>query len=156
MSVFSISVLSAFVLACASAAAPGIVLRPGDWYRGLAKPSWRPPDWLFGPVWLVLYISIAISGWLVWRQAGFEGAGLALAVYAVHLVFNAMWSVIFFGLRRPDLAFMEIVCLWVSIAATIAMFYSIDRLAAWLLIPYLLWVSFAVVLNFRIWRLNAE
>lgn len=150
------AILSAtiFVLAAAAAAAPGIFFRPGEWYRGLAKPSWCPPDWLFAPVWSVLYLSIACAGWLVWREAGGGGAQ-ALAVYGVHLLLNALWSPIFFGLRRPGAAFAEIVCLWIGIVATIAAFHPIDATAAWLLVPYLLWVSFAVGLNFRIWRLNA-
>ncbi len=144
----------AFIVACAAAASPGLIVRPGTWYRQLEKPSWRPPDWLFGPVWLVLYILIAISGWLVWRKAGFDGAALALTIYALQLVLNGLWSVVFFGLRRPDLAFVEIVCLWLSIVATIAAFYSIDAAAALILLPYAIWVTFAVALNFRIWRLN--
>lgn len=155
MSISAIISFSIFVLACAAAATPGIVFRPGDWYRSLAKPAWRPPDWLFGPVWFVLYLSIAVSGWLVWRQAGFEGA-VALTVYAVHLVLNGLWSVVFFRLHRPDLAFMEIICLWFSILATMAVFHEINETASYLLIPYLLWVTFAVMLNFSIWRLNSE
>lgn len=150
----AIMALLVFVLACAAAATPGLVFRPGDWYRRLAKPAWRPPDWLFGPVWLVLYISIAVAGWLVWRQAGADGVTLALSVYAVQLVLNGLWSAVFFGLRRPDLAFVEIVCLWLSILATIAVFRRVDPTAAYLLVPYALWVSFAVALNFRVWRLN--
>lgn len=148
-------VLFGFVVACAAAAATGIVFRPGVWYRDLAKPSWCPPDWLFGPAWTVLYLSIAVSGWLVWRQAGFAEAGLAFAIYAVQLGLNALWSAIFFGLRRPGLAFVEVVVFWVSIVATIAAFFAIDRVAALVLIPYALWVTFAAALNFRIWRLNA-
>ncbi len=154
MTVDSILSLLIFMSACAAAAAPGLVFRPGNWYRELKKPSWRPPDWLFGPVWLALYVSIAVSGWLVWRQAGFDGAELVLAVYAVQLVLNGLWSAVFFGLRRPDWAFMEIVCLWFSILATITVFHPVNGAAAYLLIPYACWVSFAVVLNFRIWRLN--
>jgi tryptophan-rich sensory protein len=146
-----------FLLVCAAAAAPGLVFRPGEWYRRLAKPRWRPPDWLFGPVWLVLYVSIAVSGWLVWRQAGVAGAGtLALAVYVLQLVLNGLWSTIFFGLRRPDLAFLEIVVLWLSILATIVLFHPLDETAAYLLVPYAGWVAFAAVLNFRVWRLNPE
>jgi len=146
--------LLVFVSVCAAAAAPGVVFRPGNWYRDLAKPSWRPPDWLFGPVWLVLYVSIAVSGWLVWRQAGFDGAALALAVYAVQLVLNGLWSAVFFGLRRPDLALIEIICLWLAIVVTIGAFHPVDPTAAYLLIPYACWVGFAVILNYRIWRLN--
>ena len=143
-----------FVLACAAAATPGLVLRPGTWYRQLAKPAWRPPDWLFGPVWLLLYISIAVSGWLVWRKAEPDEAALALGVYALQLLLNGLWSVVFFGLRRPDLAVLEILGLWLSIVATIAAFAAVDEWAALLLVPYLLWVSFAALLNFSIWRLN--
>jgi len=146
--------LLVFVLACAAAATPGIAFRPGAWYRRLKKPSWCPPDWLFGPVWLVLYLSVAVSGWLVWRQAGFDGAALALSVYAVQLVLNGLWSTLFFGLRRPDLAFMEIVCLWLSVVATIALFHPIDATASWILIPYAAWVGFAAILNLSFWRLN--
>ena len=143
-----------FLLACAAAATPGIMLRPGAWYRSLAKPSWCPPAWLFGPVWLVIYVSIAVSGWLVWRKAGFDGAAVAISLYAVQLLLNGLWSAVFFGLRRPNLAFLEIVCLWLAILATIALFHPIDQAAAYLLIPYALWVTFAAALNFSVWRLN--
>lgn len=146
--------LFVFVLACAAAATPGIVFRPGAWYRALAKPSWCPPNWLFGPVWLVLYISLAVSGWLVWRQAGLDAAKPALIIYAVQLFLNGLWSTVFFGLRRPDLAFAEIVVLWSSALATIAAFFPINPTAAYILIPYAAWVSFAVMLNFSVWRLN--
>lgn len=155
LSVESAASLLVFVLACAAAATPGIVFRPGDWYRRLEKPSWRPPDWLFGPVWFALYISIAVSGWLVWRVAGFDGASLALTVYALHLVLNALWSVVFFRLRRPDWALVEIGFLWLSILATVIVFHSVNETAAYLLLPYLCWVTFAVALNFRIWSLNS-
>jgi len=150
----AILVLLVFVLACTAAATPGLVFRPGDWYRDLEKPSWRPPDWLFGPVWLLLYLSIAVSGWLVWQRAGIDGAALALSVYALQLVLNGLWSAVFFGLRRPDLAFAEILCLWLSIFATIVAFHPVDKTASYLLVPYALWVTFAAVLNFRVWRLN--
>ena len=152
----SILSLLVFVLACGAAATPGIVFRPGDWYQRLDKPSWRPPDRLFGPVWAVLYLTIAVSGWLIWERAEFAGATLALSIFAVQLILNGLWSWIFFGLRRPGLAFAEIVCLWLSILATIAAFYPVDAMAAAILIPYAAWVTFAVALNFRVWRLNAD
>ncbi len=155
MNVDSAISLLLFLLACSAAAAPGLIFRPGRWYRALAKPSWRPPDRHFGPVWSVLYISIALSGWLVWRQSGTAETGFALTVYALQLVLNGLWSTVFFGLRRPGLAFVEIVCLWLSILATIATFYPIDTIAAYLLVPYAAWVTFAAALNFRVWRLNA-
>jgi tryptophan-rich sensory protein len=120
----------------------------------LAKPSWRPPNWLFAPVWTVLYLMIAVSGWLVWREAGVAGAKIPLTVYAIQLVLNAAWTPIFFGLHRPDLAFFEIVLIWLSIVATILLFYPIHAGAAWLLVPYLGWVTFAAALNFAIWSLN--
>lgn len=154
MSGEAILALLVFMLACTAAATPGLVFRPGSWYRDLAKPSWRPPDWLFGPVWLLLYLSIAVSGWLVWQRAGIDGAALALTVYALQLVLNGLWSAVFFGLRRPGLAFLEILCLWLSILATIIAFHPVDKTAAYLLVPYALWVTFAAVLNFRVWRLN--
>lgn len=154
MDMFSIIVLIGFVSACFLAATTGAVFRPGDWYERLAKPSWRPPNWLFAPVWTILYLTIAVSGWLVWRKSGFAGAALPLAIYLVQLVLNAAWTPIFFGLRRPDLAFIEIVMLWLSIVATIAAFHPVNAAAAWLLVPYLAWVTFAAALNFAVWRLN--
>ena len=132
----------------------GAFFMPGEWYRGLAKPSWNPPDWAFAPAWAVLYVMIAVSGWMVWRQAGFAGAAVPLAIYGVQLLFNAGWSAVFFGLRRPDLALVEIVMLWGSIAATIVLFHPVSAAAAWLLVPYLAWVSFASALNASIWRRN--
>ncbi len=144
-----------FVLACAAAATPGLVFRPGTWYQQLRKPSWRPPDWLFGPVWLVLYIMIAVSGWLVWQADSSDGVTAALVVYALQLVLNGLWSVIFFRLHRPDWAFVEILALLLFIVATIVLFHRVNELAAYLLLPYACWVGFAAVLNFRVWRLNA-
>jgi translocator protein len=154
MDIPSILVLVGFVGACSLAARMGAAFRPGDWYERLAKPSWRPPNWLFPPAWAVLYLTIAVSGWLVWRKVGFAGAVLPLAIYLVQLVLNAAWSPIFFGLRRPDLAFIEINMLWLSIVVTIAAFYPVNAAAAWLLLPYLAWVTFAAALNFAVWRLN--
>jgi translocator protein len=109
---------------------------------------------LFPPTWTVLYLTIAVSGWLVWRTSGFAAAALPLAIYLLQLVLNAAWSPIFFGMRRPDLSFVEIVILWCSIVATIATFQPLSAVAAWLLLPYLAWVTFAAALNFTIWRMN--
>lgn len=136
------------------AAATGAIFRPGEWYKQLDKPRWRPPDWIFAPVWSALYVTIALSGWLVWREAGISGALLPLGVYALQLLLNAAWTPIFFGLHRPGLALVEIVLLWASILATIVLFYPISSAASWLLIPYLAWVSFASGLNFSIWMRN--
>lgn len=135
-------------------ASTGGIFRPGQWYETLAKPWWRPPSWAFGPAWAVLFVCIAVSGWLVWKAPG--ATTLALGVFGLQLVLNAAWSPIFFGLRRPDWAFAEILLLWLSIAACIALFHPIDARAAWLLVPYLAWVSFAATLNFAMWQLNRE
>jgi len=146
--------LVAFIIANIAAAATGGLFRPGEWYRHVDKPSWRPPDRLFAPVWTVLYAMIALSGWLVRGEAGFAGAALPLTIYGLQLILNAAWTPIFFGLRRPDLAMIEIVLVWASILATIVLFHSVSLAAAWLLVPYLAWVSFASALNFSIWRRN--
>ncbi|MCW0212814.1 MAG: tryptophan-rich sensory protein [Pseudonocardia sp.] len=126
----------------------------GEQYASLEQPDWAPPSWLFGPVWTVLYVLIAISGWLVWRRAGFAGARTALIVYAVQLVLNMLWSPLFFGAGLAGLAFAEIVVLWLAVVATIVAFAGIHKLAAGLLAPYLAWVTFAAALNFGIWQLN--
>ena len=154
MDISSVFVLLGFIAACFFAALTGALFRPGDWYERLAKPTWRPPNRLFAPVWTVLYFTIAISGWLVWREAGVAGAALPLAIYVLQLVLNAAWTPIFFGLHRPDLGFLDIVLVWLSIIATIALFFPIHPAAALLLLPYLAWVTFAAVLNFVVWSLN--
>lgn len=156
MSIASILALFGFTAVCFLAAVTGAVFPPGEWYEQLVKPSWRPPKWLFAPAWTVLYLTIAVSGWLVWREFGFAAAVLPFAVYSVQLIWNAAWTPIFFGLRRPDLAFFEIILLWLSIIAMIALFHPFNAGAAWLLMPYLAWVTFAVALNLAIWRLNGS
>jgi translocator protein len=125
-----------------------------EWYMSLEKPSFNPPSWIFGPVWTALYALMAVAAWLVWREAGFAGATAALAMFFVQLALNLAWSGIFFALRSPGWALAEIVVLWLAILATIVLFHRHSALAAWLLVPYLLWVSFAAVLNGAIWRLN--
>ena len=150
----SIFALAGFIAVCFLAAATGALFRPGAWYDRLEKPAWRPPNRLFAPVWTVLYLMIAVSGWLVWRQAGVAGAALPLAVYAVQLGLNAAWTPLFFGLHRPDLGFLDIVLVWLSIIATLVLFFPIQIWAALMLVPYLAWVTFAMALNLAIWRLN--
>ena len=149
----SLASLAVFVGLCFAAASSGAIFKPDEWYRGLAKPPWQPPDWLFAPVWTILFIMIAVSGWLVWRAAGWDAAP-AFAAYGVNLILNAIWSGLFFGLRRPDLAFYELIALWLSTALLITLFGPISANAAWLLAPYLAWVSFAGVLNYSIMRRN--
>lgn len=156
MAFSSVLGLIGFIAACFFVALTGALFRPGDWYERLAKPTWRPPNRLFAPVWTFLYFTIAISGWLVWRQAGFAGAALPLAIYALQLVLNAAWTPIFFGLHRIDLGFLDIILLWLSIIATLALFFPIHGVAALLLLPYLAWVTFAAALNFAVWRLNRQ
>lgn len=128
--------------------------RAATFYGQLSQPNWAPPAWLFGPAWSVLYISMAIAAWLVWRERGFRGARIALSLYVIQLAANALWTWLFFVLRLGALSLAEIVLLWLLIAATIVNFWPIRRLAAWLLVPYLAWVSFASALTFSLWRSN--
>jgi len=147
--------LLGFIAACFLVAFIGSRFAPGAWYQALDKPSWNPPNWIFGPVWTLLYILIAVSGWLVWKEKGFEGATAALSLFGVQLVLNAAWSWLFFGLHRPGWALAEILVLWLSIALLTWMFWQIRPLAGALLLPYLAWVGFAAFLNGTIWRLNS-
>lgn len=156
MDLSSIVALAVFALAAFGAACSGAMFTPGEWYERLNHPSWRPPNWIFPAVWTPLYCMIAASGFLVWQEVGWTGAPLALVVYFVHLGFNFAWSAVFFGLRRPDWALVEVAGLWLSIVATMALFWPIDALAGWLLVPYLVWVSFAAFLNWTILKLNPE
>jgi tryptophan-rich sensory protein len=148
--------LLGFMAACVAVASSGAIFKPGAWYEELAKPWWRPPNWAFPVVWTILYLMIAVSGWLVWRKAGFAGAALPLAVYGVQLLLNAAWSGFFFGMRRMDLALVDVGLLWLSIVALIVLFRPIDSAAALLLAPYLVWVSIAAFLNWTMLRLNPE
>ena len=127
---------------------------PGTWYASLVKPSWNPPNAIFGPVWTVLYALMGISAWLVWKKAGFNGAGAALILFVVQLVLNALWSYLFFGLHRPDMAFLDIIALWAAVLVVAALFWRVDRIAGGLMVPYVVWVTFASYLNYVLWRLN--
>ena len=129
---------------------------PGEWYAALAKPAWNPPNYIFGPVWSVLYMLMAVAAWLVWRKAGFGGAaGAGLGLFIVQLALNALWSYLFFGLHRLDIAFFDIVALWSVILCVVVLFWRVDQFAGVMLLPYLFWVGFASYLNFVIWRLNS-
>jgi len=126
-----------------------------NWYATLNKPSFTPPDWLFGPVWTILYILMAISAFIVWQKGLANPAvRIALTIYLIQLILNGFWSVIFFSLKLPWLAFIEIILLWSAIVVTILAFTRVSIIATLLLVPYILWVSFAAVLNFSIWLLN--
>ena len=127
----------------------------GPWYDGLRKPPWTPPNRVFGPVWTALYAVMAVAAWLVWRRRGLARVGLPLALFVLQLALNLAWTGLFFALRRPGLAFGEILLLWAVILATLGAFGRVSRVAGLLLIPYLAWVTFAAALNLAIWRLNS-
>lgn len=129
-------------------------VQAASFYEALVRPAWAPPAWLFGPVWSVLYLLMAIAAWLVWRTYGFDGARNALALFIAQLFANALWTWLFFAWRQGGLALAELVVLWVLIAMTGIAFARKHRLAGALLLPYLAWVTFAGVLNFSLWRLN--
>lgn len=124
------------------------------WYSTIIKPSWNPPSWIFGPVWTMLYALMGTAGAMIWNQKNLPGAKLALFVYGAQLVLNALWSMIFFGLKNPGLAFLEIIILLLMILVTTILFWKINPVAGALMIPYILWVSFATYLNYTIWQLN--
>jgi translocator protein len=126
-----------------------------SWYQTIQKPEWNPPNWIFGPVWTTLYILMGIALYLVWKaDAGDAVKKYAITLFAIQLVLNFFWSFIFFNQHQPGWAFVEIVVMWLMILLTIFGFAKINTTAAWLLVPYISWVSFAAILNFTIWKLN--
>jgi tryptophan-rich sensory protein len=127
---------------------------PGDWYAHLAKPAFNPPAWVFAPVWTLLYLVMGIAAWLVWRQRRVARTAPALALFLVQLALNAAWSWLFFGLHQIGWALVDLAALWLAIGATLLAFWAHRPLAGLLLVPYLLWVSFAALLNLQLWRLN--
>lgn len=131
-------------------------IQAGPFYMQLARPVWAPPAGLFGPVWTVLYALMGVAAWSIWRIDGFRAARPALVLFLVQLAVNALWSWLFFGWHLGGWAFADVVLLWVLILATLVAFWRIERLAGALLIPYLLWVSFAAVLNYAVWQLNPQ
>ncbi len=152
-----VSALVAFLLICfAVAAAGGAVTATsvGDWYQSLAKPGFTPPDWLFAPVWTALYVLMAVAAWRVWRASGFSAARGALLAFVVQLALNLGWSVLFFGMNAIGAALAEMVALLTAIVVTLVLFIRIDRLAGILLLPYALWVGYALLLNASIWLMN--
>ena len=149
--------LLVFVAVCLGAGGLGAIATTPEiqgWYKTLAKPSWNPPDSVFGPVWTTLFVLMGIAAWLVWQREGFNAAAKPLSLFAVQLALNVAWSWIFFGLHQPGWASVEIVILWLAVFATIMAFFRSSKIAGGLLVPYLAWVSFASVLNFTIWRMN--
>ena len=131
----------------------GAIFRPGDWYKALDKPNWTPPSWLFRPAWTVLYVMIAVAGWIVWQNEGF---GLVLAVWLANLAFNAAWSWLMFGKRRIDLALIDAVAMLATILIFIAAAWPNSPTAALLFAPYLLWVTFATALTFSLLQRNSR
>ncbi|OCW58139.1 TspO/MBR family protein [Hoeflea olei] len=138
------------VLATASS---GAIFKPGEWYQHLRRPSWTPPNWAFPLVWSILYVAIGVSGWLLWQA---QGLSLAMVVWGAQMVLNAAWSWLFFGLRRMDLAFVDVCAMFVLIALYIALVLPVSTIAALLFMPYAAWVIAAATLNRAVWRLNPE
>jgi benzodiazapine receptor len=146
------------LIACQAAGAIGSLATTPNiptWYTALEKPAFTPPSWLFAPAWITLYVLMAIAAFLIWRKGlGEEGVKCALTVFLVQLVLNALWSVVFFGLQSPLWGMVVILALWIAILLTIIKFFRLSVAAGSLLLPYILWVSFAAVLNITIWVLN--
>ena len=150
--------LIVWVAACVGGGAlVGYSTAGGDstWYQSLAKPSWTPPGWLFGPVWTMLYAAMGVAAWRVWRRGGWSAQSAPLTAFVAQLLLNFAWSFLFFGARQIGWALLEIAALWVAIAGTLWLFRDVDRPAAWLLVPYLGWVTFATALTASIYRLQS-
>jgi translocator protein len=148
-------VLAGLIVLCLVTGMIGGMVSAGaieGWYRTLAKPSWNPPDWVFGPVWTTLYVMMAVAAWLVWRTG--DRVRPAMALFGVQLALNLLWSLLFFGARSPGLALIEVVFLCGAVLLTMLAFFGRQTTAGWLFVPYLAWVSFAAVLNFAIWSMN--
>lgn len=157
-------ILAGFGLSAMGAASTGAVYKPGRWYAELSKPGWTPPNWLFPLAWLVLYILIVVSGWRVASMLAFgglsaEAAPLAvagLAFWAAQMTLNALWSPLFFGIRQPAAALVCLVGMWLAIVATLLCFAAVDMTSGLMLVPYLIWVSYAGALNLSILRRNGS
>lgn len=142
-----------FLLACMAAAATGAMFQPGDWYKTLNKPVWVPPNWLFPVAWSLLYICMSVSAA---RVAVLPGNGQAMALWALQIALNTLWTPVFFGLRRMGSGLFVVLCLWAAVLLTMVSFWQLDTLAGVLFIPYLVWVTVASALNFSVWRLNPD
>jgi benzodiazapine receptor len=143
--------LLVFAVLVVAAASSGASFMPGPWYAALSKPTWTPPDWLFPVAWIVLYAIIAIAGWLAWRAGGWTTAVL---IWGAGLILNALWSYFMFGRHDIFLALVDVTALWLASAAFIWAAWPLDARAAYLFMPYLVWVTFAAALNFAVWRMN--
>ena len=145
--------VASFIAAAIGAAAS---IQAGAFYARLVRPDWAPPANVFGPVWTVLYLLMGLAAWLVWREGGFRARRLALGLFLVQLAVNALWSWLFFGWHLGALAFADIVLLWGLLVATLVAFWRVRPVAGALLVPYLLWVSFATALSYSVWQHNPQ
>lgn len=152
--IVDISGLIGWLLLSAVIAWFGSQFAADNWYLELNKPGWTPPGWIFGPVWTILYILMAVAAWLIWRNDRKITGKLSLKIYLIKMVCNGLWSYLFFGLHQIGLAFLDIIVLLVLLIWVIILFYKEKKSAGIILIPYLIWVSFASVLNLSIWLLN--
>ena len=150
--------LIVWLVLCFSASAVGAIasIEAQSFYGSLNQPSWAPPAWLFGPVWSTLYGMMAVAAWLIWRRGGFKLNQTALTLFLIQLMINGLWSWVFFVWNLGSGSFVNVIVLWVVISFTLAMFWRTDKLAGILLVPYLLWVSFACALNYTVWQLNPQ
>jgi benzodiazapine receptor len=142
-----------FLAACGAAATTGSMFMPGAWYRGLSKPSWTPPNWVFPVAWTVLYLSSAVAAA---RVAPLEGAAYGMAFWAMQIAFNTLWTPVFFGLHRIRAAFVIMIGLWIAVAGTMVSFWQLDWIAGALFVPYLVWVTVAGALNASVWLRNPD
>lgn len=150
-------IIVAVAVAVAAAALGGLLTNLGPWYYALKQPSWKPPDWLFGPAWTTIFACAAAAGVLAWRHADTrKSRATVVTLFAINFGCNSLWSLLFFTLQRPDWALMEVGFLWLSIAALMYFLYPLSKAASLLLLPYLLWVSFASILNWAIVQMNAS
>lgn len=153
----SLGLVGWFIVSFTASAVGAVAsIQAKSFYGQLVQPEWAPPSYVFGPVWTVLYALMAIAAWLVWRSGGFHTNRVAMSLFMVQLALNALWSWLFFAWQRGALAFVDIVLLWVLIVVTLVSFWRVRPLAGALLIPYLLWVTFAAALNYSLWQLNPQ
>jgi translocator protein len=146
--------LAGWLALCFLASAGAVFVSVDGWYETLRKPAWNPPAWLFAPAWTTLYIMMGVAAWLVWLEGGWAAQRLPLSLFLLQWALNALWTPLFFAMHLPGLAFVEILFLWLAIAATLVTFWHVRPLAGLLLVPYLGWVTFAAILNFTIWQMN--
>ncbi|KAJ7295250.1 hypothetical protein O6H91_05G110600 [Diphasiastrum complanatum] len=154
--------IGALIIAVAMPVALGFLatsISPGantDWYRSLNKPPWTPPNWVFPLMWTILYILMGGASWLIWKEGGFKTQALPLGFYIAQLILNFLWTPLFFGLRYFGLAFVEIVLMWVAILVTIILFWPVNHAAAYMLLPYIIWVTLAASINLYVWIRNPK